>query len=72
MSNNENKNLSKRDYEFMHSLSAAVLEAAPTRLRVVLYFWLGAIVLFLVWANFAYIDEIARGQGEVGRDYLQE
>jgi len=25
MSNNENKNLSKRDYEFMHSLSAAVL-----------------------------------------------
>ena len=59
------KKLSKRDYEFMHSLSAAVLEVAPTRLRVVLYFWLGAIVLFLLWANFAYIDEIARGQGEV-------
>jgi adhesin transport system membrane fusion protein len=59
------KSLSKRDYEFMHSLSAAVLEAAPTRLRVVLYFWLAAIVLFLLWANFAYIDEIARGQGEV-------
>jgi len=59
------KNLSKRDYEFMHSLSAAVLEAAPTRLRFVLYFWVAAIVLFLVWANFAYIDEIARGDGEV-------
>ena len=59
------KKLSTRDYEFMHSLSAAVLEVAPTRLRVVLYFWLGAIVLFLLWANFAYIDEIARGQGEV-------
>ncbi|HFB53854.1 MAG TPA: HlyD family type I secretion periplasmic adaptor subunit [Sulfurimonas autotrophica] len=59
------KKLSKRDYEFMHSLSAAVLEVAPTRLRVVLYFWVAAIVVFLIWANFAYIDEIARGNGEV-------
>jgi len=59
------KRLSKRDYEFMHSLSAAVLEVAPTRLRVVLYFWVAAIIIFLVWANFAYIDEIARGDGEV-------
>ncbi len=65
MSNNENKNLSKRDYEFMHSLSAAVLEVAPTRLRFVLYFWVVAIVMFLVWANFALIDEIARGDGEI-------
>jgi len=59
------KSLSKRDYEFMHSLSAAVLEVAPTRLRIVLYFWIFAIFAFLVWANFAYIDEIARGDGEV-------
>jgi adhesin transport system membrane fusion protein len=59
------KNLSKRDYEFMHSLSAAVLETTPTRLRIVLYFWIVAIILFLVWANYAYIDEIARGDGEV-------
>jgi len=59
------KPLSKKDYEFMHSLSAAVLEAAPTRLRFVLYFWIFAILAFLIWANFAYIDEIARGDGEV-------
>jgi len=65
MSNNENQNLSKRDYEFMHSLSAAVLEVAPTRLRFVLYFWIAAIFLFLTWANFALIDEIARGDGEI-------
>ena len=65
MSNNENKNLSKRDYEFMHSLSAAVLEVAPTRLRFVLYFWVVAIFMFLIWANFALIDEIARGDGEI-------
>lgn len=61
----EKKHLSKRDYEFMHSLSAAVLEAAPTRLRFVLYFWVVAIVLFITWASFAYIDEIARGDGEI-------
>ncbi|QOP46691.1 HlyD family type I secretion periplasmic adaptor subunit [Sulfurimonas paralvinellae] len=59
------KSLSKKDYEFMHSLSAAVLEVAPTRLRIVLYFWVAAIVIFLIWANFAKIDEIARGNGEV-------
>ncbi|MCD6190679.1 MAG: HlyD family type I secretion periplasmic adaptor subunit [Sulfurimonas sp.] len=65
MSNNEHKNLSKRDYEFMHSLSAAVLEVAPTRLRFVLYFWVVAIFMFITWANFALIDEIARGDGEI-------
>lgn len=59
------KNLSKRDYEFMHSLSSAVLEVAPTRLRFVLYFWVIAIFIFIVWAKFAMIDEIARGSGEV-------
>jgi len=59
------KRLSKKDYEFMNSLSAAVLEVAPTRLRIVLYFWIIAIFVFLIWANFAYIDEIARGDGEV-------
>ena len=65
MGDKEKKHLSKRDYEFMHSLSAAVLEVAPTRLRFVLYFWVTAIVLFITWANFAYIDEIARGDGEI-------
>ena len=65
MANKPNKNLSKRDYEFMHSLSSAVLEVAPTRLRFVLYFWVIAILGFLTWANFALIDEIARGDGEI-------
>jgi len=61
----DEKKLSKRDYEFMHSLSSAVLEVPPTRLRFVLYFWVVAIFLFIVWANFALIDEIARGDGEI-------
>jgi len=65
MKRDNNKKLSARDYEFMHSLSAAVIQVTPSKLRVVLYFWVVAIVAFLTWANFAYIDEIARGDGEI-------
>ena len=65
MKRDDNKNLSARDYEFMHSLSAAVIQVTPSTLRVVLYFWIVAVVAFLTWANFAYIDEIARGDGEI-------
>ena len=61
----ENKNLSSRDYEFMHSLSAAVIQVTPASLRVVLYFWIVAIFMFFAWASYALIDEIARGDGEI-------
>jgi len=59
------KNLSQKDYEFMHSLSAAVLQVVPNRLRIVMLFWAISIFLFIIWAAFADIDEIARGEGEI-------
>jgi len=59
------KNLSPKDYEFMHSLSAAVLISTPKTLRKVLFFWVAAIAIFFTWAYFAQIDEIARGNGEI-------
>jgi len=59
------KQLSEKDYEFMNSLSAAVLQKTPSKMRVVLYFWVTAFALFIAWSSFAYIDEIARGQGEI-------
>jgi len=65
MSLDSKKNLTQKDYEFMHSLSAAVLQKSPSKLRVVLYFWVLAIIVFIVWAKFAMIDEIARGNGEI-------
>ena len=65
MSNNIEKRLSQKDYEFMHSLSSAVLQTTPKKIRTVLYFWIVAIFLFVIWANFAYIDEIARGDGDI-------
>lgn len=59
------RRLSPKDYEFMHSLSSAILQVTPRHLRVVLYFWSFAVVMFFIWANFAQIDEIARGDGEI-------
>jgi membrane fusion protein, adhesin transport system len=53
------------DYQFMRSLSAAVLEDTPSRLRSVLTFWIIAVVFFLLWAGLSPIDEIVRGDGKV-------
>ena len=54
-----------RDYAFMRSLSAAVLEENPKQFRWVILFWILSISLFLLWASFSPIDEIVRGEGKV-------
>ncbi len=54
-----------KDYEFMNSLSAAILETTPSRISKVLKIWLITIVVFILWASFARIDEITRGDGKV-------
>lgn len=43
----------------------AVLEQEPIRTRAMLYTVVCVIVLLLVWAAFAEIDEVTRGQGQV-------
>ena len=58
-------NVSEADLAYMHSLSAAVLEHNPKRIRRVLVFWLITVMLGLIWSAFAEIDEIARGVGEI-------
>lgn len=64
---NQEKNFSfdDNDYEFMRSLSTAVLEDSPKKLRFVLLFWLITVVVLLLWAAFAPIDELVRGGGKV-------
>jgi adhesin transport system membrane fusion protein len=57
--------LTPQDYEFMNSLSAAIAEQSPKKIRGVLYFWVVAIGAFIIWANSTQIDEITRGMGEV-------
>ena len=54
-----------KDYQFMRSLSTAVLEDSPRKLRFVLLFWLVTVTLLLLWAAFAPIDELVRGGGKV-------
>lgn len=63
--NNKPIQYSKNDYKFMNSLSAAVLENTPERTSKVLRVWLFTIIAFIVWASFAEIDEITRGDGDV-------
>lgn len=53
------------DYEFMKSLSAAILQKTPSRISRVLKIWVITIILFIIWASFASIDEITRGEGKV-------
>jgi len=65
MANKTQRQLTPKDYEYIQSLSAAVLSTTPRRLRMVLYFWIAAIALFIVWAALAEVDEIARGNGQV-------
>jgi len=65
MSNKKKIEFSKKDYEFMNSLSSAILQNTPSRVSKVLKIWLFTIFTFLIWASFAEIDEITRGDGEV-------
>lgn len=57
--------VNEADLDYMHSLSEAVLEHHPKRIRRVLLFWLATIALVLIWSTFAEIDEISRGAGEI-------
>lgn len=59
------RKISPEDYEFMNSLSAAVAEQTPKKMRWVLYFWVIAVTFFILWASLTQIDEITRGAGEV-------
>lgn len=53
------------DFEFMRSLSTAVLEDSPRKLRFILLFWLITVFILLLWAAFSPIDELVRGSGKV-------
>ncbi|WP_373070624.1 HlyD family type I secretion periplasmic adaptor subunit [Sulfurimonas sp.] len=54
-----------KDFEFMQSLSSAILEQTPTKVSRVIKIWLVTILLAVIWASLAEIDEITRGDGDV-------
>ncbi len=59
------KNLNSRDYEFMGSLSSAIMQIQPQKLHYLIIAFTVVIASFLLWAGLTKIDEIARGQGSV-------
>ena len=56
---------SQDDLKYMSSLSAAVVQKSNTKTKYIL--WIFAVFIFwaLLWANFANVDELARGEGRV-------
>ncbi|MDX1296014.1 MAG: HlyD family type I secretion periplasmic adaptor subunit [Sulfurimonadaceae bacterium] len=61
----QNKHYSKDDLSYMASLSAAVLEKAPVKSKMILWIMLVVIAWLIIWASFAEVDELARGVGKV-------
>ncbi len=53
------------DLQYMQSLSNAVLEKTTERSKKILWLMALAVLWLIVWANFAEIDELARGVGKV-------
>lgn len=52
------------DYFSMNDTKKLLLKA-PNKLRIVLWFWVVAIIFLLIWASLASIDEIVRGDGKI-------
>ena len=63
--NNKPVEFTENDYNFMQSLSSAILEKTPVKTSRVIKIWIWTIFLFILWASFAEIDEITRGDGDV-------
>jgi len=55
----------ENDYEFMQSLSSAILEQTPKSMSRIIFLWMITIALAIYWASIAQIDEIVRGNGEI-------
>ncbi len=55
----------KQDLKYMSSVSEAMLEQAPTGAKLLLWAVAVFIVLAIAWANWAELDELSRGEGEI-------
>jgi adhesin transport system membrane fusion protein len=55
----------KKDLQYMSSVSEAMAEQAPRGASALLWTMLLFIIIAIVWANWAELDEITRGDGEI-------
>ena len=58
-------NYNEKDLAFMSSLSEAVLQKVPNSSRRMLWVIVIAMFWLIVWASFAEVDELTRGEGKV-------
>lgn len=56
---------SSSDIEYINSVSKALVENTPNSTKVILYSILLLVVSFFIWAYFANIDQLVRGEGKV-------
>ncbi|NRA19812.1 MAG: HlyD family type I secretion periplasmic adaptor subunit [Oceanospirillaceae bacterium] len=54
-----------KDLRYMSSVSEAMLEQAPTGAKYLLWSVAFFILLAILWANWAQLDELSRGEGEI-------
>lgn len=57
--------MSQSDFAFSNDVRAAVELQTPRTARMLLFSAIGLIAAFLLWANFAVLDEVKRGNGRV-------
>lgn len=55
----------KEDAAFFSSVNAALLEKSSLLPSVIIWIVILSVTWFIVWANFAQIDELTRGEGKV-------
>ena len=65
MATKNKKKLKDSDIEFMSSLSQAALETPTIKSQLIVWIVLLILVFFLVWAKYAELDKIVRGEGKV-------
>src|ERR1700733_6564119 len=57
--------MSQSDFAFSNDVRAAIELRTPRTSRLLLFASSGLLLTFLVWANFAVLDEVKRGNGRV-------
>ncbi len=57
--------LTTEDFEFVSSVRSAVLIKSPKSTQQILWITAGIVAFLLIWASFASVDEITRGEGKV-------
>jgi len=63
---NDKQQFIRRDeLDFVSDVNAAVLEHTPRGGQILIWTVALFIVIFIVWANFAYLDVVVKGQGKV-------